>query len=1322
MSFKPFDPLTLPAAPLQLIEASAGTGKTYSITSLYLRFILEQELPVERVLVLSFTEAATAELHERLRSRLQAALNAFRRGGDGDDPLLAALVAGSSNREREQRLLQKAISEMDQAAVTTIHSFCQRILQQGAFESGLPFELELVGEISPLLDELIRDYLAGLFHGDDPRLVALLQRHHGWNHWRRVAEIAARHRYFPVVPGVAAPPSGVEDDSQITIQSGPGITLQQQDLAALTEAVCRTFTRARRCWKESRPAIEESLNPDIFYADLRREFAGGLLSRLAAYLAPPQPDSFITPAGSEKLTPEQFNDPAAKVCMKAPLKKGLAPDHPFFASWGSHLAALARLGAAYRLAVGRGLIEFTRRQLPARLYLAGRQSFDDLLYSLEQALKGPGRQALAALIAARYPVALIDEFQDTDPVQYAIFKAVYGQGVTQSAPLLKGHGPLNREVADLGERIAHGGRDAVGGLSAPRRLILIGDPKQAIYAFRGADIFAYLGAAGESGEQRYTMTVNWRADRGMVAAINALFSKVAAPFLVPEIDFPLVSPRPGAAECWRGGKHGGRAPLQFLTLPSELAAEVGGPRSKWPVAGKVERVLPELVAADMVNLFRGGAAIAVGGNGESRPLRPDDVAVLVRSHYQAEAIREALGRRGIKAVVYSQASVFRSREARQLTMLLHGLLESAGEQERRAAMLSELLAVSTGELLRLGEDEQHWQQWLDDFGRWRLLWRERGFMAMIRALGEEKRLAARLLAAPDGERKLTNYRHLFELLHQQEREEHLGATALLKGLDGAIAGGGQAGKGGGEAAELRLESDGAAVRVLTIHRSKGLEFPVVYCPYLWKSGRRQNDERDEVFTYHDPRGRREGKIALLPDGEQRRSRREEAFAEELRLLYVALTRAKHCCLVPWEAATGYEKSALAYLLCGDQESEQGQRPQTAALTELERDDLLARLAARVEKESAWQLRSLPLPQTVGLWQEGEREGGQVADCRVLRREIAHAWRVGSFSRLAARSAETHHDPGTGRDYDAAAQDLTAAGGEGGAELEAGREAGAGAGAGAGMEAGPGAEAEAGAAAADGSSLLNARIAMADFPAGLAVGNLIHRIFELISFADGSRHREIIAAELATCGLGDREGVRLAVLQQAVTAVLQTPLPASEPFCLAEIADRHRLNEMPFIFPLCQQDSPLEPERLAAAFAAHPSGLPPGYPEELRNLQFSAIQGYLKGFVDLVFCWNERWYIVDYKSNLLGSTYGDYLPGRLQAPMAAHHYTLQYHIYTVALHRHLNSRLPGYDYQRHFGGVFYLFLRGMAPELGASCGISAHRPPPELIEALSKEIF
>ncbi|MDZ7640835.1 MAG: exodeoxyribonuclease V subunit beta [Desulfurivibrio sp.] len=1240
----PFDPATLPAAPVQLIEASAGTGKTWSITALYLRFILERQLPVEKILVLSFTEAATAELHERLRARLQGAVDAYQRFLNGEppacDPFLAALIDHSRHPAWDLLLLKRALADIDQAAVLTIHGFCHRMLQQGAFESGMPFELELLADLDHYFQQIVQDYLNTVFHRDDPRLLGLL-RQQGWWQWQQWARLAARHRHFPVLG----------DDEGAA------------EFERLWAATLAVYGQARESWRREREVIVELLARTDFQQKTRQQMAAGLLERLADHLAGPEPSSLVVPTGSEALTPEKLADPKAKICMAKDIKAGNWPRHPFFEYWRDYLAALAALTEHYRRQLLADLFTTVRRELPAWLYAAGRQSFDDLLHRLAEAVNDPQHHALAALIAARYPVALIDEFQDTDPIQYTIFKAVYQP---------------DRDVKEA------------------TRLILIGDPKQAIYAFRGADIFAYLGAARDAGEQCYTMNINWRADRSLVAAINAMFAAVSNPFAVPEIAFHQVNPQPAAGDGWHGGEMGGTAPLQFLTLaPAQVDELLAGARSTKQLARtNLENEVPALVAADLVNLLRGGAELTTTEEAGRRPLRPADIAILVRENRQADDIQAALRQKGVKAVLHSRASVLHSREAAQLAILLYGLLEQAGEGQRRAAMISELLACTPAELTALEEDEKLWQQWLDDFSRWREIWRERGLMSMMRTIDREKGFTRRLLALADGERRLTNYRHLFELLHTRETEEHRQATALLKWFDEARAGRAEA---SAEAQELRLESDQEAVRILTIHRAKGLEFPVVYCPYLWKTWKKERRQSDEVLIYHDPEADRQGKISLLPSAEEHQLRAQEQFAEELRLLYVALTRAKHCCLVVWEAATGYQDTALAHLLHNSQ-------PATFS----ERAELLADLNDGISRQPHWQWRQLPAaPAAVVPWQDPWQAAADVAGyCRRLRHGITPAWQVGSFSRMIAARSGSAPDFSQGRDHDATAQQPFA-------PLATARLA---------FEPG---EDDDGA----GNRRLSARVPLADFPAGLAAGNLLHRILELISFHQSSEHQRIIAEQAAAFGFsgapspgGGEPATVVAKLAPAVTAVLQTPLlPGLESFCLADIDEQQRLNEMPFTFPVCQRGKPLTAAALAAAFA-EAAELPEAYPAHLAALPFTTLQGFMKGFIDLVFQHRGKWYIVDYKSNLLGACHADYQPGRLWPPMVEHHYILQYHLYTVALHRHLSARLPGYDYRQHFGGVFYLFLRGMHPELGPAAGVFQQRPAAGLIDYLSRRLF
>lgn len=1195
---QPFEPMTLPLAGVQLIEASAGTGKTYSIASLYLRLLLTRRLGVEQILVVTFTEAATAELHERVRSRLQAAIQAFASGEPGQDDFLRDLMASRPDRSTDLALLQKALASIDEAAITTIHGFCHRMLQRGAFESGMPFDLELVSQVEPLVQEVVHDFLATLSHAEEPRLVALFHGMMTEPELLAWAREAVRHREFPL--------TGLPD-------LAPGYLLRQA-LAA--------FGEAQKMWQRESAAIRANCDPGIFLKDFREKLAAGLLDRLAAYLDTTAPASFILPAGAESLTPDAFTGAAGqkKICTAAAIRKGEIPHHPFFERWQRYVGAVAELRQGFVAATLAQLATFARQELPRRLYRDQAQSFDDLLHGLDRALSGSGGPALAAFIRASYPVALIDEFQDTDPVQYRIFQAIYGQAAEQTG------------------------------------LFLIGDPKQAIYAFRGADIFAYLKAAADAGDC-HTMTTNWRADNGLVSAVNRLFGGALGPFLDERIVFTPVS---GAhAETRWQGQGAWQAPLQFLALPAEYLPG----RGNRIAATTLEELMPELVARDIVRLLTSGSRI------EGRAVRPADIAVLVHKNRQADAMQQALHRHGVASVLQSRASVFDSHEARELLLLLWAVAEPVDSLRLRSALVTDYFGLSAGELLQLDRDEQALQVWLDRFGRWHQLWRDHGFMRFMGQCREEAGITARLVRYADGLRRLTNLRHLSELLHAREQQTHCRPLALCAWLAEQCRD-----REGAEEAELRLESDAEAVQLVTIHRSKGLQYPVVYCPYLWR-GLSDRRPPPKFLTYHDPAAEWAGRLAVFPDATQRAEQERETFAENLRLLYVAVTRAKHCCLIPWAGASSYSSSALAYLLHRATSPSAALDEWYSQLDSLSHAELFDRLARRVAREEGWGLRVLdPGEQVKPL--AAATATATLPPCPVPMVQVDRGWRVGSFSGLTASA--TASTPEGERDYDAVA-----------------------------AASAPAAEAPAG------------EVPLAAFPKGATAGNFFHRLLEVASFqAAAFELLPLVTAQLRAFGFVAAQWQEPVCL--AMQEMLATPL-APAAFALRDLAPAQRLHELPFLFPVRSAGSgAVRQQDLSRAMAVEAAGVMAEYADRLAALAFVPLAGYLKGFVDLVFEHQGRWYLVDYKSNHLGDHYPDYEQSALCRAMADHHYYLQYHLYCLALDRYLRLRLSDYRYEEHFGGVFYLFLKGMHPEKPGN-GVFYDRPPAARLAALA-ELF
>lgn len=1228
-----FDPLATALHGTNLIEASAGTGKTYAIATLFLRLMLEQGLGVDQILVVTFTEAAAAELRDRVRSRLRAALHCYR-DERGADPVLRRLVAarkqaGHAPLDRER--LSLSLRSFDEAPISTIHGFCNRVLHDSAFESGVAFDTELVIDDEPIVDQVLRDFWARELYGSDARFVRHLHRE-GLSPDRLLplARLALRHVDAPVVP------------DRVELGRQPAGT-----------AYAEAYRRVREIWWRDREDVKALLLgfPHLHKARYRRDDMPTWFLAMDAFLRSEEPGPELGSVGFDKFLPASL---AEATSVKHTRAGGQPPEHPFFHACAALDAARRPLEEDHRareVELKRRLVAHVRREVPRRKVAGGVQSFDDLLQRLDKALRGRTGKKLAEQVRRRYRAALIDEFQDTDPIQYRIFRTLYG------------------------------------GTKQP--LFLIGDPKQAIYGFRGADVFTYLRAAKAAGDSRYTMDTNWRSDPALLHAVERLFA-VRRPFLVEDIGFPPVRARPGAEDALY--VRGERLPAFEIKVQPRDGAMV---KTKQITAEWAERHVPERIAADVSRLLAEGATLR-GPEGE-RPLHAGDVAVLVRKNDQALAVQRELRRLGIPGVVYGDATVFDTPEADELYRVLGAVAEPTRNALLRAAITTELFGVSANALEAMSEDDDtEWNRWIDDFRRWHEQWVERGFVQMFRGLLSERSTQPRLLTMQDGERRMTNLLHLAELLHGASTAEHLGPAGLLRWFQQQR----RTRSSMVEAVKLRLERDDQAVQLITIHRSKGLEYPVVYCPYLWDGGGLFSDEEDNLL-YHDPDDDHRLKIDVrIKGGRKERDAdpfialaRHEKAAENLRLLYVAVTRARHRCVVVWGAFYRSHRSPLGYLLGSplhhhdepwDRHDEPWDRfpwdPEAVAakLKELEDDAMLAWLRER--GAGGWSLSRLD---------EGEAipyRAPPVADVEIAARRpavaIDRSRRTASFTTMVA-DRELPREAGEGRDRDERTPDAPRTG-----PLPAPE--------------GP--------------------IPLAEFPRGAKAGNFFHDILENLDFMAPADERDaLVDAKLAAYGY-PRETWSEPV-RRALRGVLDTPLSSEDPTLrLATISAARRRNELEFILPTAGGEHgdaiALTRERLAALFRRYGEGLPAGYPEQVDRLGFSPLRGFLKGFIDLVLVHRDRWYLADYKTNHLGDDLGAYAPPRLGQTMVEDHYVLQYHLYTVALVRHLARTVPGFRYERDFGGVFYLFLRGMTPGGGATRGVFFDRPPAARIDALS----
>jgi exodeoxyribonuclease V beta subunit len=803
-------------------------------------------------------------------------------------------------------------------------------------------------------------------------------------------------------------------------------------------------------------------------------------------------------------------------------------------------------------------------------------------------------------------------------------------------------------------------------------LFLIGDPKQAIYGFRGADVFTYLAAGRDA--RRSTMRTNWRSDPGLVRGVNRLFSR-ENPFLIREIEHVEVEARPGAVNAFHAPHASAAASIELLFVERDEP-------ERTVTKTKAERAVARVVANDIARLLHGGATIA------GRALGPSDVAVLTRSNAQCFVIQDALRKTGVHSVVIGDKSVFESDEALDVEVVLLGVLDPASSTARKRALASGIIRERGEAIAELDQDMAKLELWLRRFQRYNRLWTERGFMRMFRELLREVEAAEHLLELQGGERRLTNVLHLAELLQRAASEEHLGPAALVRFLsdqrrEGALR---------GEHAEIRLESDEHAVRILTIHKSKGLEFPVVYCPYTWCGSLVRNDDRPRVL--HDESGE-----AIL-DIDLDRTRREpnlervkrEVAAEDLRIAYVALTRAEHRCTIVWGAFSGLSSSAVGYLLHPPPEFAQGELPKSNRLDKHSDEQLandLAELADRSGGDIA--LRRVPFTDR-GMAVEIPISLKPLQDARAIERCVSQWQRTESFSGLTKHEPTAAPDEAA-RDHDERIpvptepvepdEDLEAA-----SELES--------------------------------------IVLDGFPRGRRAGDFFHALFEEIDFACVSDEELVVLAADKLEGFGFGRGVDQATrdgwVGRAVAAVrntLDTPL-AAPALKLAAIAKERRFVELEFRVPVAadvEAGAAFSAEHLASVFRSHPSAeVPATYADRIAALGFRGLSGYLKGFIDLVFEHEGRWYVVDYKTNHLGDFVADYDDARMRNAMAESHYFLQYHLYSLAVDRFLRRYQRGYSYEANFGGVYYLFIKGMRP--GSKRGVFFEKPPAARMQALS----
>lgn len=1193
----PLNPITLPLNQISLIEASAGTGKTYTIGSLYLRLLLKagennfsRPLNVEEILVVTFTEMATEELKKKIHERITDAidkLTAFAETQDKsafkNDEFLTALCDNLNIFEAIHRL-KLAEQNMDLAAIYTIHGFCRRMLMQYAFHSGIHFNLELIKDQSDLLVRFANEF------------------------WRE--------HFYPLpfeMANFIANELGSPDYVLSLLESNLGKNLivdleNQQALSiSITEFLhqylgeyFKDIKALKRFWLESAGKISE-----LITEELNKDYAKGepkSLSRRSYNTS--RLAKWIDQVNAWANDPRDYvlNETLMSYFTQSALgEKGEEGASPFIAQIFTELEERANALISPDL-LRRVILYHYRQSLQQKLldYKLNHQekSFDDLLRLFCEALQGPQGNELAEMIRFQYPFAMIDEFQDTDSQQYAIFSKIYRDNPEKNTSF-----------------------------------IMIGDPKQAIYRFRGADIFTYLKASDEA-QSRFELTKNYRSEKHLVDGVNALFDFPQSPFIYQNINFTAVDSRDDHLRFYLNGK--AEPAYRFYLTESD----------------KVNKTEMAKICAISIQHWLKSAAEnqAVFQNEDTcKTLQPANIAVLVKNRYEAADVIQELQKLGIASVYLSdQSSVFDSHVAVELLRILKACLNVA-ERPILNAIATALFGLNAADIHQIQQNEADWQRWADSFAQYQQTWQRQGILVMLHQILLEQGISERLLSQAKGERDLTDFLHLAEIL-QQAATLHESEAALLSWFEKQIQGEGR------QEAQIRLESERQLVKIVSIHKSKGLEYDLVWLPFLAVPSKiptagdmniYYSKERDETLWDMENRNLN----ALY----------EETFAEELRLLYVALTRAKYQMAFALPAQFDKKWNALHYVLS------QGEIGKEIALsapkdTETLLQTFKEKMQDNVEICTKPNLEAFPALST-----NTKNDDLKAAE---FTGNIEQDWRITSFTSIEQGHRRQHYFTESAGKKQAVFDDAKDYDSQNAIEIS--------------------------------TALLNENESnILDLPRGKQVGTALHRHFENCYFSDLANTEEIDKL---------RQSLQLdetftEPLQNWLQQILHTPLSNKIGITLADLANKDCIKEMPFYLAIREY---FDVEAFNRALKAH---------HHLPNepLQFEQIQGMVRGSIDLVFRHNGKYYLIDYKSNFLGSTLADYNQETLKKEMLHSHYNWQYLIYTLALHRYLQSVVPHYDYARDFGGVFYLFLRGMNGE--PQSGVFYDRPSVELITEL-----
>jgi len=1142
----------IPLTGKHLIEASAGTGKTFNITRIYLRLLLEQQLEVQQILVMTFTKDATQELRGRIDTFIRQALNHWDELVLNDPYFIE--VATRIEASQAKLLLKKALLFLDEAAIFTIHGFCKSVLTQHAFATGVAFNSVMETDSHDITLQACQDWYRTLSQENTEHFVKVAE------FWPEPASLLSQFSkaiYKPCTLALLDKSTLIEDFQQNVDQA-------LNSLISSRDVLVSYLIDGKPVAEQEKRQIELSCLLD-WLALVKQDYQ---------HIANKIPDAFIDG--------RRFSRSA----VKEELIEIFSPVNQVKTSAKNLLSLIAKAEA---LVIVRQGIYTIRAQVTKQKQALNILTFDDLISTLADKLASSDHKVLRDILFEQYPVALVDEFQDTDPLQFSILKSLYYQ----------------QEHASL---------------------FMIGDPKQAIYGFRGGDVFAYLSARADC-EYSWLMDTNWRSSQAMITGYNRLFfgnslTEKSRDIFSYGIDyFPvLASINAGDKQLNDKQYHA----LQFVHFVPE--------NQKGSVKQAHRSEMATWCSNEIIRLLSNDS-FSTDAEHQADDIQASDIAILVRDGAEAADIKLAFEQAGLASVFLSnRANLLKSKQTLQLIQLLKGILFVENERLFSAALACSLLPFSPDKFYQLQHDELAWQEMKFTFAQLRQEWLSKGFITMALQLMHNHMQ----ISSTDNDRILTNLLHLFELL-QAASQRHKQPQELLYWFE-------QQSKADNPdvETELRLESEDNLIRIITQHGSKGLEYKIVFVPFATrhKNPLKFGNRNVSLIEYHQDNG----ELILSLDGSERakKAMADEAYAESIRLLYVAVTRAEKRCYLFTTTFDGYHLSPLGQVAKWQKDSDI-----IHYLQELVTDNPEAISVEVVDQAVIAQQYIDTTKQT------------NQPHVTTFNGKIERDWWLSSFTALSRNI----------RDNGVSTPDR-----DGANELKILQT----------------------------EHNIDSELLRFCLTKGAHTGNLLHDILEKLDFCQPNWQAAFSWPLLKFGELP--QGYQELDLENWLSQVLITPMKSNvESLTLATIEQSKTIREAEFYFPLNNAST----EQLAILLTDHRNVSSSVNAKVSRVVlpNFKQLKGMMHGFIDLIFEHQGKYYICDYKSNHLGDDFSCYQHEQLKQNIEQHHYDLQYLIYSVALHRYLKLNLPGYDINQHFGGTYYLYLRGMSPEIAhQGCGV------------------